>query len=86
VPGGVALLVAVLGLAGCATPATLVPAQGQTAEEQAADRAVCEAEARDEAARTDPRRSGAYVVIPFGASPFDRAFTACMQRRGYRAE
>ncbi len=72
-----------LVLAGCATPSAVSPARGQSPEQQASDRAACEAEAREEVARTDPRRRGAYVLIPLGPSPFDRAYAACLERRGY---
>lgn len=72
-----------LALVGCAAPAAVSPVRGQGPEQLASDRAACEAEAREEVARTDPRRRGAYLLIPLGPSPFERAYAACLERRGY---
>ena len=57
--------------------------RGQGPDQQASDQTACQAEAREESARTDPRRRGAYLLVPLGPSAFDRAYAACLERRGY---
>ena len=82
---GLIRLMAVMTLVvgGCApSPKPGVPTRGQSAAQQATDRAACEAWAREEVARTDPRRTGMYIILGTERA-LARAYATCMERRGY---
>jgi hypothetical protein len=83
------LLVLGLALAGCAStsqPVRFEPGRDLTPEQQAADRTACEAEAREEVAKTSRRPRGLYLLFGDDEAARSRAYRMCMEQRGYQAK
>jgi len=82
------LLVLGLALAGCASasqPVRFEPGRDLTPQQQAADRTACEAEAREEVAKTSKRPRGLYLLFGDDEAARSRAYRMCMEQRGYQA-